>query len=713
MSDARDLPGSKAGKTAPGPLIRVLHIVALWSFAVAQPLLDLLGRHAQFFVAQDSRPADIVTLLTVLCVLIPAGMALGSLAVGLVWPAAGRAIHLILIALLSATICLQLLRRLDAVPGVVWIAVALALGAAAATAYARFTNLRTYLSLLTPAPLVFAAIFLFFTSVKKLVWPEPVATTATAEIDSDTPVVMVVFDELSLPSLLDGDRRIDAVRYPNFAVLSDRAHWFRDATSTAAGTIAAMPAILTGRYLGPEGDRDRLATAASYPDNLFTLLGDSYQLSVFETMTNLCPHELCPPTEFDVGSGARLRHLLLDSGIVYPHTVLPADLAARLPAITDQWGNFAGVARKRRKRAGWREMGRKPEIFAAFLGSLRAGENRTLYFLHSGLPHTPYRFLPSGRSYGAAGSKAIETDGLENGLWEGDGWPVKQGYQRYLLQLGYVDRLLGELIATLEESGLWDRALVVVASDHGVSFLPGQQRRKINRHNFPEVMPVPLFVKLPAQREGTISDRNVELVDVLPTILDALDSPEPWSMDGVSVLDTQAPERATKRMYRAPYGPDSRLELDASALDAKYAVAKRMWRIFGPSDDPAALYRLGPFADLVGRRLVDLRIMPAAKAEVRLAEPDLYEEVDPASGFVPARVRGELRSERLREKPLHLAVAVGGTVHAVTRTLKTGVASAPFSAMVPESAFSPGRNEVEVFVVSGPAKRPRLEPTRR
>ena len=35
-------------------------------------------------------------------------------------------------------------------------------------------------------------------------------------------------------------------------------------------------------------------------------------------------------------------------------------------------------------------------------------------------------------------------------------------------------------------------------------------------------MSVPLFIKLPGQTEGRIDDRNVESVDILPTIADVL-----------------------------------------------------------------------------------------------------------------------------------------------------------------------------------------------
>jgi len=39
-----------------------LHLGALWSFAFAQPLLDLLGGAPEFFVARENPPGDILLL---------------------------------------------------------------------------------------------------------------------------------------------------------------------------------------------------------------------------------------------------------------------------------------------------------------------------------------------------------------------------------------------------------------------------------------------------------------------------------------------------------------------------------------------------------------------------------------------------------------------------------------------------------------------------
>ncbi len=59
---------------------------------------------------------------------------------------------------------------------------------------------------------------------------------------------MVVFDEFSIESLLDGSGRVDASLYPELRELAGDATWYRNETTVAPYTEAAVPAILTGEF---------------------------------------------------------------------------------------------------------------------------------------------------------------------------------------------------------------------------------------------------------------------------------------------------------------------------------------------------------------------------------------------------------------------------------------------------------------------------------
>ena len=66
---------------------------------------------------------------------------------------------------------------------------------------------------------------------------------------------------------------IDAVRYPSFARLAKEGTWYPRATTAHEHTTGAVPAILTGR-LPRSGS---MPTLEDHPENLFTMLGETYQ----------------------------------------------------------------------------------------------------------------------------------------------------------------------------------------------------------------------------------------------------------------------------------------------------------------------------------------------------------------------------------------------------------------------------------------------------
>ena len=376
--------------------------------------------------------------------------------------------------------------------------------------------------------------------------PKLYSPAVDVEVPAETPVVMVVFDELSLPTLMDASRRIAAERYPRFAELSRRSHWFRNATTSAEFTTVAIPNILTGRYRGEGPGSPFLATHRKHPNNLFTLLAPEYQLHIVETMTHLCPRALCGQALFDDQPVRRLAFLLQDAAVVYAHSVLPVDLAKKLPDIGNQWRDFGNLWRVHGKQVARLEGGRKPQIFADFVAGLRTGVPRALHFLHSGLPHMPWRYLPSGKSYGTPGTGFLIDYGLTDEGWDGNETSTLQAYQRYLLQLRYTDRLLGDLIDALDAGGQWDPALIVITADHGISFHPGESRRRVGDTTSQDLLPVPLFIKLPHQLEGTVSDRNAELVDILPTLTDVPRSGRAAVADGRHVAAGYKDPRARR-----------------------------------------------------------------------------------------------------------------------------------------------------------------------
>jgi arylsulfatase A-like enzyme/Tfp pilus assembly protein PilF len=120
---------------------------------------------------------------------------------------------------------------------------------------------------------------------------------------------------------------------------------------------------------------------------------------------------------------------------------------------------------------------------------------RTFAFLHLYEPHSPYAPPERYRHL------ALPYDG----------------------DVAYADELVGRLLDALRRAGLYDKAIIVVVSDHGEGLKDhGEQEHGLFLYR--ETLQVPLIVRLPgALRGGSRVAGPVGLIDVAPTLLDLAD----------------------------------------------------------------------------------------------------------------------------------------------------------------------------------------------
>jgi arylsulfatase A-like enzyme len=93
----------------------------------------------------------------------------------------------------------------------------------------------------------------------------------------------------------------------------------------------------------------------------------------------------------------------------------------------------------------------------------------------------------------------------------------------YDSEIAFTDEHIGRVLAHLAETGLDANTLVVFTADHGEEFLE-HGRLGHTKTLYDEVLRVPLLVRTPGVAPGVV-DAPVALVDVAPTILDALGLP--------------------------------------------------------------------------------------------------------------------------------------------------------------------------------------------
>ena len=157
-----------------------------------------------------------------------------------------------------------------------------------AALYARAEPVRSFLQVLSPAPLVFLALFLFTDPISKLAFPDEAQARTIGGV-AQAPIVVVLLDELPSTTLLDERGRIDADALPGLRragpqrhLVQERVHGLRLHRARPAGDHGRQPA-----------EEDKLPTSSDHPNSIFSLFGKTHRMNVSEEATTVCSRDLC------------------------------------------------------------------------------------------------------------------------------------------------------------------------------------------------------------------------------------------------------------------------------------------------------------------------------------------------------------------------------------------------------------------------------------
>ncbi|MDA8017175.1 MAG: sulfatase-like hydrolase/transferase [Thermoanaerobaculia bacterium] len=652
----------------------------LW---VAQPIYDLVGGVPDYFLVRGLNSSDIVLFAVGIFVIPP--LVLVALVELLGLAGFRRAGYRTLVAALAGWAVLVVAGLLDHSWSAVELPAWLTAGAALAAGWLLFWRPQRQIGYLLRLLAVLAPLAPLFFFLRPEIRAELGAALRTAPTLSAVPdsspeagrthIVVLVLDELPVFTLLDPQDRIDRNLFPNLAELADSSSWFRQARTPRWFTQHAVPALVAGRT----GELHELATARSYPANLLTLMRNSHRVISDEPITAFDPNRSLAPW------GDRLAAMAMDSTLVLTHVGVPS--------------SWSGVVPRPGLRGPIGELPDPTQRFEAFLDRLGSEADAAadsgkplLVFSHLLLPHHPWLRDAEGELYDAgdevliAGLESPEI-GAIHAKWRNDWETVLDAYERHVLQTQHADRLVGRLMDLLRDKGIFDNSLIVIASDHGIRFAPGEALRQPG--DDPEVLErVPLLLKTPGQTEGFIDDAPRSTLDVLPTILDALE----FDASGLDLAGTSLllPPAASSEQRMAPSGPRD--------------LRERWWQrreLSGPEG-------FGPwYRELAGRRLrlggVPTRDWMADVDRVGLLE-------DPLAESPPLRrLAGNLRPRRpeaLEELidtrgALPLGVGIDGVMVATTRSsqAKPGDEELAFSVLLP-AAVEPGRHQVVLYLLT-------------
>jgi arylsulfatase A-like enzyme/predicted Zn-dependent protease len=246
---------------------------------------------------------------------------------------------------------------------------------------------------------------------------------------------------------------------------------------------------------------------------------------------------------------------------------------------------------------------------------------RFFLFIHFYEPHTPYN--PPAR-YGR--------------------------YAPYDGEIAYADELVGRVLESLKRRQLYDRAAVILLSDHGEG-LGDHVEKEHGLFIYDETMHVPLVVKLPGGAErGRRVATPVQHIDIVPTVLELAGIPAPDGLRGRSLATMMrgAPQAERGLYSESLYG---RYHFGWSELvaltDARFRYIKAPHdELYDLERDRAERHNLAadrPQARVAMRRALDEMTATARVTAPAAVSADERERLQ-SLGYVGATVSGEAAS---------------------------------------------------------------------
>jgi uncharacterized sulfatase len=182
---------------------------------------------------------------------------------------------------------------------------------------------------------------------------------------------------------------------------------------------------------------------------------------------------------------------------------------------------------------------------------------------------TPVRAESVGfGAFGAAFAKFTEQD-----------W--RELFRAYCACTTFMDAQLGRVLDVLDRRQLWDKTLVIFASDHG--YHTGERQWWNKNTLFERSCRAPLVIAAPGMKGGQTSHSLVEFVDLYPTVADFCGLPMPHDAAGVSLRPVlQDPNSSVK--------PAALTLVSRGRGLYGQSVRTSRWRLVRWSDDQTELY---------------------------------------------------------------------------------------------------------------------------
>ena len=161
----------------------------------------------------------------------------------------------------------------------------------------------------------------------------------------------------------------------------------------------------------------------------------------------------------------------------------------------------------------------------------------------------------------------------------------------YYGMVGLIDAQVARILRALEERGLASDTLVIFTSDHGALLGEHGQVFKGPVH-YEELLRVPLIVRGEGYSAGSVIDEPVGLVDLAPTMLDAVEVETPDWMEGRPLLEGPREYVLTENDHEAGFRVSLRTLTTKRYKITRYVGREGVGELYDLQEDPHELINL-------------------------------------------------------------------------------------------------------------------------
>ena len=407
----------------------------------------------------------------------------------------------------------------------------------------------------------------------------PVAKPAS-RMDTELNVLLITVDTLRPDHI--GCYGHEGIRTPTIDALAGEGVLFENAVTSIPITLPSHASIMTGLYPPTHGIRFNGAIALS--DSIVTL---AEVLEDAGYVTGAIVGSYALDSEFGLNQGFQTYDDSYPSGNVlkfkYPKLwpslskLLLSQVLARLLPIDFIFSEPQRRADKVTKDAlDWLE---------------GHGKERFFLWLHYFDPHTPYDppAVPGlDHPHTSIPDRSLIASKAPYRYWWGELESLEDVYRLYDGEIEFTDYWLSLVIDELERLGAREKTLIIFTADHGECLW----EHNLAGHGdsvFDSELRVPLIFALPRVLPGGVRIENpIELVDLLPSILDLLSIPIPKAVQGrsfLSILRGESSEEGRLAYCETLWPPEPK--------DRRKGLRSPEWKyITGLAGEPGFLFHL-------------------------------------------------------------------------------------------------------------------------